>query len=303
MNLQQMECLSELVRRGLRVSATARALNKSQPAITKQLRQLEDELITPIFRREAHRIAALTPVGEQVARLAQDVCISIQSIKKLGKEKTEAHVGEIRIATTHAQARFVLPELMQRFSQRFKQAKFELRHAVTSEIISAVASGEADIGVTPEIGAESKDVFFITYRSYPRLVLFPKKHPLLKENRLSLKSLANYPIITTSAGLTGRTEVFKVFAENNIEPNIQLSAPDFDVVKVCLERGLGIAILPSFTYDRALDKQIRAIDASNLFPPSVTSIVISKKRRLPKLVQDFLQLVVPNKWNGRSDTP
>lgn len=133
------------------------------------------------------------------------------------------------------------------------------------------------------------------------MVLFPKKHPLLGEKRLSLKSLANFPIITTSAGLTGRTEVFKVFADNNIEPNIQLSAPDFDVVKVCLERGLGIAILPSFTYDRALDKQIRAIDASNLFPPSITSIVISKKRRLSKLVQDFLQLVVPNKWDGSSN--
>lgn len=298
-----MECLSELVRRGLRVSATARALNKSQPAITKQLRQLEDDLGTPIFRRDAHRIAALTPIGEQVARLAQDVCGSIQSIKKLGTDKAETHAGEIRIATTHAQARFVLPELMQRFSERFKQAKFELRHAVASEIVSSVASGEADIGVTPEIDTMTRDVLFIAYRSYPRILLFPRKHPLLREKRLSLKSLANYPIITTSAGLTGRTEVFKVFADNNIEPYIRLSAPDFDVVKFCLERGLGIAILPSFTYDRALDKQIRAIDASKLFPPSITSIVISRKRRLPKLVQEFLQLVVPDKWHRRPESP
>ena len=192
---------------------------------------------------------------------------------------------------------------MQRFSERFKQAKFELRHAVASAIVSAVASGEADIGVTPEMDTMTRDVLFIAYRSYPRIVLFPRKHPLLREKRLSLKSLANYPIITTSAGLTGRTEVFKVFADNNIEPYIRLSAPDFDVVKVCLERGLGIAILPSFTYDRAHDKQIRAIDASKLFPPSITSIVISRKQRLPKLVQEFLQLVVPDKWHRRPDSP
>ena len=300
MNLQQMTCLSELVRHRLGVSATARALNKTQPAVTKQLRQLEDELGTPMFVREAHRISSLTPIGEQVTRLAEEICLNIQSIRKLGTEKFEAHVGEIRIATTHAQARFVLPEPMQRFSKHFKEVKFELRHALTAQIVCAVASGEVDLGVTPEIGADSKEVRFITYRSYPRTVLFPKKHPLFGEKRLSLKLLAKYPIITTSAGLTGRTEVFKVFAENNIEPNIQLSAPDFDVVKVCLERGLGIAILPSFTYDPAVDKQIRATDASNLFPPSVTSIVISRKRRLSKLVQDFLQMMVPDQWNNRS---
>ena len=300
-NLQQMRCLCELTRHEWRVSATARALNKSQPAITKQLRQLENELGAPMFLRAQHRIAGLTPMGEQVVRLAQEVCLGIESIRRLGKERTDAYRGEIRIATTHAQAKFVLPELMQRFSQRNKHVKFELKHALPAQIVAAVASGEADIGVTPEIDLGAKDLRFVTYRSYPRMVLFPRKHALLRKKKLTLSMLASYPIITTSAGFAGRTEVFKVFAENNIQPNVQLSAPDFDVVKVCLERGLGIAIMPSFTFDRALDKQIRAFDASHLFPPSVTSIVIRRNRHLPKLVQEFLEMVIPNKWNGRTE--
>jgi DNA-binding transcriptional LysR family regulator len=292
MNLQQMRCLSELVRQELRVSATAKVLSASQPAVTKQLRQLENELGCPLFQREAGRIAGLTQFGEQVVKLAGEVCLSTNTITRLAQETAGAGAGEIKIATTHAQAKFVLPQLMQQFSHHVKKARFELVQAHPREISAAVTSGAADIGVTPEVDHSAKDLRYFTYRSYARLVLVPKKHPLLRE-KFTLENLARHAIITTSAGFTGHTEVFGVFERNGIKPNVQLTAPDFDVVKVCLERGLGIAILPSFTYNRTLDREIRAIDASGIFPPSVTSIVVRRNRYLPKIVQEFLELALP----------
>lgn len=298
MNLQQMRCVVELVRQDLKVSATARVLNTSQPAVTKQLRQLENELGTALFIREQHRIGALTSVGEQVVKLAQDVCLAVSTIRRIGAEANELGKGEIRIATTHAQAQFVLPELMQTFTARFPDVKFELIRADPVQIVAAVGSGGVDLGVTPEIDVSAKDLRYIAYATYPRVILFPKKHPLSRKKNVTLRTLAAYPIITT-AGLVGRTEVFNVFAAARIQPHVQLSAPDYDVVKVCLERGLGIAILPSFTYEPQRDRQIRAIDASSLFPPSVTRVVIRRNHHLPKLVQEFLELVVPGKWNSR----
>lgn len=266
MNLQQMRCMVELVRQNLRVSATARVLNTSQPAVTKQLRQLENELGTALFIREQNRIGALTPVGEQVVKLAQDVCLAVGTIRRLGAEANEVGKGEIRIAITHAQAKFVLPERMQTFTARFPNVKFELIRADPAQIVTAVASGAADLGVTPEIDASAKDLRYITYASYPRVILFPKKHPLSRMKSISLRTLAAYPIIST-AGFVSRTEVFNVFAAVGIQPNVQLSAPDFDVVKVCLERGLGIAILPSFTYDPNRHSRRTARCSRSVRPP------------------------------------
>lgn len=299
MNLQQMRYLSEVVRQGLRVSAAARVLNTSQPAVTKQLIQFESELGAPVFVRERHRIVRLTPMGQRVAKLAQEVCLSINTIRRIGEESAQRGGGKIRIATTHAQAQFLLPEPIQRFSERFKHVQFELERALPAQIISAVASGDVDLGVTPGMDPSAKDVIFLAYQSFPRIVLLPTKHPLLRKKRVSLEILAQYPIITTGPGLAGRTEVLSVFAARGIQPTIQLSAPDFDVVKVCVERGLGIAILPSYTYERHRDKHIRSIDVSHIFPPSVTNVVVRRNLHLPRLVYQFLDLLIPGKWGTR----
>jgi DNA-binding transcriptional LysR family regulator len=84
-----------------------------------------------------------------------------------------------------------------------------------------------------------------------------------------------------------------VFEANGIKPNIQLSAPDFDVVKACVKKELGIAILPSYTYDRKQDQEIRSVDASHPFPPNYTNIVIRNAMPLRPIAQKFLNLLLP----------
>ena len=295
MNLQQMRYVSEVVRQDLSVSAAARALNTSQPAVTRQLQQLEQELGRPLFVRLRNRFVRVTPFGKRIVELAQNVCLTINEIKLLAQEGMDDGGGHIRIATTHAHARFVLPEPMQRFSERHAHARFELERALSSEIITLVAAGDVDLGVTPEAAIEAKDLTLLHYESYPRIVLFPKSYSTLAKKSITLKVLAGYPIITTGPGFLGRTEVMNVFSANAIEPNIQLSAPDFDTVKACVKRGLGIAILPSYTYDPQQDAEMRSVDASHLFPPSYTNIIIRKNPPLRRIVQQFLHLLCPGK--------
>ena len=291
MNLQQMRYVSEVVRQDLSVSAAARALCTSQPAITKQLQQLEKELGCQMFVRHSNRLVRLTPIGQQVAKLAQSVCLTINEISSIAKDGQENREGYIRIATTHAHAQFVLPEPMHKFSKRYAHARFDLQRALPSEIIAMVASGDADLGVTPESTGELEGVTLLQYASYPRIVLFPKSYPELAKKPITLKVLAEYPIITTGRGFIGRTDVINVFAANGIDLNIQLSAPDFDVVKTCVKKGLGIAILPSYTYDGKHDSEIRAVDARHLFPPSYTNIAIRKPSPSRQIVQQFINLL------------
>jgi len=293
MNLQQMRCLSELVKQEFGVSATARALNAAQPTITKQLRELEEELAVPVLIRSRHRIVGVTPLGERIVKLATDVCVSVDTIRRLTTESTRAGAGIIRIGTTHGQAKCVLPEPMQRFSRTHPHVQFEIRQAQPADIVSLVASGDVDIGLTPLPDNGDRRVTFVAYRAYPPVILLPTMHPLAAKRHISLRALAKFPIITTGVGHIGRNDVLAVFAANRIDPIIQLSAPDFDIVKACVERGLGIAILPSYTYDAEKDKNICAVDASHLFPGIVSSVVLHSTIPAPTIVYRFLNVLMP----------
>lgn len=293
MNLQQMRCLAELARQGFGVSATARALSVSQPAVTKQLRQIEGELGAPLVVRNRNRLEGATPFGREIIALAQEVCVSVDAIQRLAREATGDERSEIRIAATHAQAKFVLPGPLQAFSQRHRNAVFEIKEAAPEHIVSLVASGKVDVGVTPASGADDGGVAFHVYRAYPLLALAPKHHPLSRKRKVSLATLASYPIIATGAGQVGRMEVVGAFKAGGVEPKILLGAPNFDVVKACVEQGLGLAILPSYTYDEARDGRIRVVRLSHAFPATVTSVVVRRNLHAPRLVHEFLRLLMP----------
>jgi LysR family cys regulon transcriptional activator len=289
-----MKFLNEIVRRDFNVSAAARALHTSQPAISKQIKGLERQLGRELFVRQANRLVRLTPIGQRVAKLAGTVCSTIDEIMLLAHETHVESEHYIRIASTHAHARFVLPEPMQQFSRQHPRARFQVDRAPPSDITELVRTGEVDFGITPVMVTDAKDVALLHYQSHPRVVLCPRQYAALARKPITLKRLTDYPIITTTrGGLLGYTEVLNVFAASAVQPNILLSAPDLDVVKACVKKGLGIAILPSYTYDKKQDREMKAIDASHLFPPSHTNIVTRINAPLRPVVHEFLKLLLP----------
>ena len=303
MNLRQCRYIVEIAQNGLNISKVAEALHTSQPGISKQVRILEIELGLDIFVRAGNRLSGVTADGERIVAYARRVLEEIQNIESVARARRQPNVGTLVIATTHTQARYVLPEVMKLFANYHPKVKLILRHGNPEQITNMVASGEADIGVTTDAPPDKGSVIVVPWRQFDRVVIVPRRHKLLQQTRLTLKSIAQYPLITYEPQFTGRRELIRAFEKEGLNPTLSVSAIDADVIKTCVEQSLGIAVLSEVTFNSKKDAGLRAISAKHLFAPSITSLLINRKRHLQKYVYDFIQMCSPTWTKSRLQGP
>lgn len=297
MNLRQLRYIDEIARRDLNISAVAAALHTSQSGISKQLQLFEAELGSELFVRSRNRLSAITPVGHRIIAIARNIIAEVASIEATSRDLVAESGGPLVIATTHTQARYVLPEILKSFIARFPRVTLTLRHGDPAQIAALVRAGEADIGVTTDTPGPRRDLLIVPCRRFGRIVVTPRGHELLRCGRLTLKAIAQYPLVTYEPAFTGRTQVMKAFAREGLQPTIVLSAIDADVIKTCVEHGLGIAVLSEVTYDRERDTGLGAIPAGHLFEASNSHVVLHRQRQLRQYAYDFVELCAP-RWNG-----
>jgi len=294
MNLQQLRYLNEIVRRKLKISDAATALYTSQPGISKQIKLLEEELGIDIFVRNGKRIAAVSEPGKAVLAIAQRMLHDMENLKQVGQEFHEQGTGHLTIATTHTQARYALPSVVSRFIKRYPNVKLGLHQGNPTQIAEQVLSGEADIGIATESLSLYDNLVTLPCYEWNHCVITPLRHPLLKEKKLTLAKIAQYPIITYDFAFSGRGKINAAFEAANIEPNIALTAIDADVIKTYVELGLGVGILASMAFIPGRDKHLRMLDAAHLFKPSTTRIAIRKNEYLRGYTYDFIELFAPH---------
>ncbi|HSC08594.1 MAG TPA: LysR substrate-binding domain-containing protein, partial [Steroidobacteraceae bacterium] len=215
---------------------------------------------------------------------------------RIGEDFTAKDTGRLVVATTHMHARYVLRDVIRDFIGRHPHVQLVLRQATPAQTAQLVASGEADIGVSSQPSESVNDLVMLPCYELHRSVIAPKGHPLLGERRLTLRSIARYPIITLDQSFVGGSAVLRAFAAARIRPNVVLSAIDADVVKTYVELGLGIAILPSIAYEPRRDTRLRAIDAAKLFEPTIACIELRRENYLRSYMLDFIQRIAPQ-WS------
>ena len=294
MNLQQLRFLNEIVRQGLNISAAASALYTSQPGISKQIKLLEEELGIEIFVRNGKRIVAITEPGKAVLEIAQRMLHDADNLKQVSGEFHSQDSGHLTIATTHTQARYALPPVVKQFIKRYPGVKLGLHQGNPTQIAEQVLSGEADIGIATESLALYDDLITLPCYEWNHCVIASPKHPLLKEKKLTLAKIAQYPIITYDFAFSGRGKINAAFEAANIQPNIALTAIDADVIKTYVELGLGIGILAKMAFIPERDKHLRMMDAGHLFKPSTTRIAIRKNEYLRGYTYEFIELFAPH---------
>lgn len=293
MNLIQLRSLCEIVDHGLHISEAATAAYRSQPSISRQVKELESELGFEIFVRRKNRILAITPQGEKVVEIARRMVGDAQSIRRLGNDYLGSDEGEFVIATTHTQARYVLPDVIDKFIKRHPMVRLSLRQGTPSQCEELVRLGHADLALCAALKI-SDELGRIRCFRLDRSVFTLPRHPLLRAKPLTLETLAKYPLITYERGYSGRDIVDRTFAEQGLQPRIVLSAVDADVCKVYVARGLGIAIFATITYERVRDKHIRCTDVSHLFEPSYLDILARRQAYLQSYMIDFIQMLCPH---------
>jgi LysR family cys regulon transcriptional activator len=294
MKLQQLRYLCEVARRELNLSTAAVALHTSQPGISKQIKLLEDELGVQIFVRNGKRVTAVTPPGKAILEIAQRILREAENLKQAALDYSNQDSGSLTIATTHTQACYALPAVIQRFTARYPKVKLGLIQGNPVQICEFTLNGAADICIATEAIATFEELAMLPCYGWNRCVIAPPRHPILKQQALTLEAIAKYPIITYDHAFAGRSQINHAFATRGIKPNVVLTAIDSDVIKTYVALGLGIGILARMAFDPARDHNLRAIDASHLFESSTTRIGILRNAYLRGYVYDFIEMFAPH---------
>ena len=294
MKLKQLRYLQEVARRGLNLSEAAESLHTSQPGISKQIRQLEDELGVDILVRHGKRVVDVTEPGRVILGIAERMLQDAENLKQVAREFGAEGIGSLSIATTHTQARYALPPVVTRFSQRYPKVRLSLRQGSPQQIADLVKNGEADMAIVTEAVELYEGLVLMPCYQWNRCVITPLKHPLLKEKQLTLEAIARYPVVTYDFAFTGDSPIKRAFDNRGIAPNVVLTAIDADVIKAYVEMGLGIGILAKMAFDPARDLGLRLIDASHLFEPSMTRIAVRPNAYLRGFVYEFIELFAPH---------
>ena len=301
MNFQQMRYVRETVRQGLNLTAAAAALHTSQPGVSKQIRELEDELGVEIFVRFGKRITQLTEPGKAVVQVIERLLIEAENLKQTAAEFADQKSGSLTIATTHTQARYALPRAVREFKERYPKVRLSIVQGSPPAIAQMVVDGQADFAVATETIDHHENLIALPCYRWHHVVVVPPGHPLLDAPKLTLEALAAHPIITYDSAFTGRSTINQAFAKKGLTPNIVLSAIDSDVIKTYIELGLGVGILNSIAFEEVRDRHLRKIDAGHLFAERTTFLALREGAYLRSFAYDFIEMFTPALDRARVD--
>jgi LysR family cys regulon transcriptional activator len=294
MKLQQLRYLVEVEKQGLNLSVAAGKLHTSQPGISKQIKLLEDELGVEIFVRNGKRVSAVTPPGKAIIEIARRILNETDNLKQAARDFANEDSGKLTIATTHTQARYALPDVVQRFSRRYPKVKLGLVQGNPIQVCQYTLAGQADFCIATEAIGTYEELVMLPCYAWNRCVIAPPDHPILRQKPVTIEAIAKYPIITYDFAFTGRSQINHAFETRGLKPNVVLTAIDSDVIKTYVALGLGIGILAQMAYDPERDTNLRALDASHLFESSTTRIGIPRNAYLRGYVYDFIEMFAPH---------
>ncbi len=301
MTLRQLRYIVAVARYGLNVSATAEHLFTSQPGVSKQIRLLEDELGVEIFERTGRQLTRVTPAGEAILDLATRVLHETENIEQLAEEFRDPQSGSLTIATTHTQARYALPPVIERFIAAYPRVALHMQQGTPMQIAEMAANGQVDFAIATEAMEHFEDLVMMPCYHWDRAVVVRADSPLAQQASITLADVAAQPIITYVFGFTGRSRLDKAFNEAGLTPNVVLTATDADVIKTYVRLGLGVGIMANMAYEPSADSDLVCIDASHLFESSTTRIGFRRNTRLRNYMYAFIETFAPHLTRERVD--
>ena len=292
MNFQQLRSVREAVRQGFNLTVVAEVLHTSQPGVSRQIRELEEELGVEIFVRAGKRLTGLTPPGATVLPIIERLLQEADNLKRAGDDFAAQGRGTLTIAATHSQARYALPPAVRDFSAAHPHVELRLHQGSPRQVAELLLSGEADIGVATEALASYPELVALPCYQWTHSVIVPQGHTLAEEARrgvpLTLAALARFPIITYEPGYTGRSHIDEAFQRAALPLKVVLSAMDADVIKTYVELGMGVGIIAAIAHDEQRDAALAALDARHLFASNMTRLAIKRGAFLRSYVYGFI---------------
>jgi len=292
MNLHQFRFVQEAVRQDLNLTETAKALFTSQPGVSKAILELESELGIDIFARHGKRLRRITEPGQQVLKSVEVIMREVNNLKRIGEEFSKQDAGTLSIATTHTQARYVLPQPVAQLRRKYPKVNVSLHQGTPRQVAQMVLQDQADIGLATESLTQFNELVTLPCYEWQHVVVIPAGHPLALVERLTLEQLAAEPLISYHPTFTGRTRVDQAFAARGLHPNIVLEAIDSDVIKTYVRLGMGVGIVAEMAVrDDPPGGDLVARPVGRLFGQNVARIAIRRSAYLRTFVYAFAEML------------
>ncbi len=291
MKLQQLKYLLAIVDNGMNITAAAERMYTSQPGVSKQLKLLEEELGMQLFTRKGKSLDGITAAGHQVIDRARIIMRESDNIRSLASEYYQEEEGSLSIATTHTQARYVLPEIVAEFRKRFPKIGLNLHQGTSEQIADMVSANNIDFAIATGSDELFSDLMLVPSYRWDRSIVVPNGHELTKlDRKITLQDLANYPLVTYVFSFGGQSSLKRAFENEGLDPDVVFTARDADVIKTYVRMGLGVGIVASMAADCDDRKDLQVIDAEGLFPRSTTWIGYRKNTVLRRYMFEFIRL-------------
>ena len=295
MNLHQFKFVQEAVRRNLNLTDTAKALHTSQPGVSKAIIELEDELGVEIFARHGTRIKRITEPGTHVLKSIDIILREIHNLKRIGEQFSNQDSGTLSIATTHTQARYVLPEPVAKLRQAYPKVNISLHQGSPTQVAEMLLNDAADIGIATESLTHFEDLVSMPCYEWQHVLVMPKGHPLAALERIRLEDLVQHPLVTYHPTFTGRSRIDVAFGNRGLKPNIVLDAIDSDVIKTYVGLGMGVGIVAQMAVDKdGVGPDMVMRPAGYLFGSNVARVAFKRGAYLRLYVLRFAELLSPN---------
>jgi len=293
MNLHQFRFVQEAVKRNLNLTEVAKSLHTSQPGVSKAILELEEELGVEIFGRHGKRLKRVTEPGEHVLKSIDIILREVNNLKRIGEQYSTQDSGTLSIATTHTQARYVLPVPVAQLRSAYPNVNISLHQGAPDQVARMVMDETAEIGIATESLSDYPELITLPCYEWEHVLVLPKDHPLASVADLQLSDLANEPIITYHPSFTGRTRIDKAFAALHLTPRIALEAIDSDVIKTYVRLGMGVGIVAEMAVRDITDEDLLVRPAGHLFGRNLARIAFKKQAYLRQFVFEFAQLLNP----------
>ena len=291
MNLHQFRFVQEAARRNLNLTEAAKALHTSQPGVSKAIIELEGELGIEIFARHGKRLKRITEPGQHVLKSIELIMREVGNLKRIGEQFSAQDSGTLSIATTHTQARYVLPVPVARLREAYPKVNISLHQTTPDQVARMLIDEVAEIGVATESLADYPELVTLPCYEWQHVLVMPPSHPLAQKERLGLDDIAHEPLITYHPSFTGRGKIDHAFAARRLQPRIALEAIDSDVIKTYVRLGLGLGIVAEMAMkdDPLGDLVVRPV--GHLFGQSVARVAFKRGAYLRNFVYKFAELL------------
>jgi LysR family cys regulon transcriptional activator len=291
MNLHQFRFVQEAARRNLNLTETAKALHTSQPGVSKAIIELEEELGIEIFARHGKRLKRITEPGQHVLQSIELILREVNNLKKIGEQFSSQDSGTLSIATTHTQARYVLPLPVARLREKYPKVNISLHQGAPDQVAKMLLDDTAEIGIATESLSAYEDLVTLPCYEWQHVLVLPLDHPLASKPHLSLEDIASEPLVTYHPSFTGRSRIDQAFAAKKITPRIALEAIDSDVIKTYVRLGLGIGIVAEMAVKDDPIKDLAVRPLGVLLGMNVARVAFKRGAYLRQFVYQFAEML------------